>query len=67
MTFGANRGVTTDQGGVWLSPRAAEVVLGHPRRNEHAGDHDDAPVEDLNPRERDVLRPIARRGWRQGS
>lgn len=48
------------EGVAWLSPRAAEVVLGRLRRaeSEHASDVDRA--EALSPRELDVLRLIAR-------
>jgi DNA-binding NarL/FixJ family response regulator len=47
-------------GAAWLSPRAAEVVLGHLRRT--AGDFSQAqdPVEELSPRELEVLHLIAR-------
>jgi DNA-binding NarL/FixJ family response regulator len=48
------------QGAAWLSPRAAEVVLGHLRRNGSEHDSDDGPIEELSVRERDVLRLIAR-------
>ena len=48
------------QGSAWLSPRAAEVVLGRIREadSEHTPDHDF--VDQLSPRELDVLRLIAR-------
>jgi DNA-binding NarL/FixJ family response regulator len=48
------------QGAAWLSPRAAEVVLGHLRRNGGSGDPDHTPIEELSARELDVLRLIAR-------
>jgi two-component system, NarL family, response regulator LiaR len=47
------------QGAAWLSPRAAEVVLGHLRRNGSHHETDDSRIEDLSARERDVLRLIA--------
>ena len=50
-------------GSSWLSPRAAEVVLGR-LRNAQAASTDDGPdheaIEQLSPRELDVLRRIAR-------
>ncbi len=48
------------QGVAWLSPRAAEVVLGRVRRDELDHEPDAASLEELSPRERDVLRLIAR-------
>jgi DNA-binding NarL/FixJ family response regulator len=48
------------QGIAWLSPRAAEVVLGRIRRSEVEHPRDGVPVSDLSPRELDVLRLIAR-------
>jgi DNA-binding NarL/FixJ family response regulator len=48
------------QGAAWLSPRAAEVVLGHLRRNGGNGNHDGGPTHELSARELDVLRLIAR-------
>ena len=48
------------QGAAWLSPRAAEVVLGHVRRLELEPELDPAPLEELSSRELDVLRLIAR-------
>jgi DNA-binding NarL/FixJ family response regulator len=48
------------QGAAWLSPRAAEVVLGHVRRLELEPELDPTPLEELSSRELDVLRLIAR-------
>jgi DNA-binding NarL/FixJ family response regulator len=48
------------QGAAWLSPRAAEVVLGHLRRNGSEHEVEDSRIEDLSARELDVLRLIAR-------
>ena len=48
------------QGVAWLSPRAAEVVLGHVRRLELEPEPDPAPLQELSSRELDVLRLIAR-------
>jgi DNA-binding NarL/FixJ family response regulator len=47
-------------GVAWLSPRAAEVVLGRVRRD--GGDEGPGPglIDELSPREREVLRLIAR-------
>lgn len=47
------------RGSAWLSPRAAEVVLGSLRRASAGGESDLADVEKLSPRELDVLRLIA--------
>jgi DNA-binding NarL/FixJ family response regulator len=47
-------------GAAWLSPRAAEVVLGRVRRAEHAEHSDDGALEELSPRELEVLHLIAR-------
>jgi len=46
------------QGAAWLSPRAAEVVLGRMRGSEVKPDPE--PLEQLSPRELDVLRLVAR-------
>jgi DNA-binding NarL/FixJ family response regulator len=46
-------------GAAWLSPRAAEVVLGRVRRAEEDPSHDQA-LEDLSARELEVLQLIAR-------
>jgi two-component system, NarL family, response regulator LiaR len=48
------------QGAAWLSPRAAEVVLGRVRRDELEQEAEAAPPHDLSARELDVLRLIAR-------
>ena len=48
------------QGAAWLSPRAAEVVLGRVRREAIDQDPDSEHVKDLSARELDVLRLIAR-------
>ena len=48
------------QGAAWLSPRAAEVVLGRMRQDADARQTDLGPVGELSPREVDVLRLIAR-------
>jgi DNA-binding NarL/FixJ family response regulator len=48
------------QGAAWLSPRAADVVLGQLRRGEAAPGHDSAALSELSARELDVLRLIAR-------
>lgn len=48
------------RGSAWLSPRAAEVVLGSLRRTGTGGEPDLVGVEKLSPRELDVLRLIAR-------
>lgn len=47
-------------GAAWLSSRAAEVVLGSLRRAKQERPVDDGPIEDLSPRELDVLHLIAR-------
>ena len=47
-------------GAVWLSPRAAEVVLGRMRQAEAQPGLDLGPIGELSPRERDVLDLIAR-------
>lgn len=48
------------QGAAWLSPRAAEVVLGRVRRDDAEPEPDSAAIEELSSRELDVLRLIAR-------
>jgi DNA-binding NarL/FixJ family response regulator len=48
------------QGAAWLSPRAAEVVLGRVRRNELEQEAEPAPAHGLSARELDVLRLVAR-------
>jgi DNA-binding NarL/FixJ family response regulator len=48
------------QGAAWLSPRAAEVVLGRVRQADLKADSDLADAEALSPRELDVLALIAR-------
>jgi DNA-binding NarL/FixJ family response regulator len=49
------------RGAAWLSPRAAEVVLGRLRDNSGANSQTDpAALDQLSPRELDVLRLIAR-------
>jgi two-component system, NarL family, response regulator LiaR len=47
-------------GAAWLSSRAAEVVLGSLRRAKQERLPDDGPIEDLSPRELEVLHLIAR-------
>jgi DNA-binding NarL/FixJ family response regulator len=47
-------------GAAWLSPRAAEVILGRARRVEAFDEPDDGTPEELSSRELDVLRLIAR-------
>jgi DNA-binding NarL/FixJ family response regulator len=47
-------------GAAWLSPRAAEVVLGRLRSSEATPRSDGRLLERLSPRELDVLRLIAR-------
>ncbi len=49
------------QGVAWLSPRAAEVVLGRVRRNGLEPEPDPGPIEQLSARELEVLRLIAPR------
>ena len=48
------------QGAAWLSPLAAEVVLGRMRQDADTTQTDLGPVGELSPRELDVLRLIAR-------
>ncbi len=48
------------QGAAWLSPRAAEAVLGRVRGTGPDTGEGRTPAEDLTPRELDVLRLIAR-------
>ncbi len=48
------------RGASWLSPRAAEVVLGRLRRTEAEPEPDAGPAGQLSARELDVLRLIAR-------
>lgn len=47
------------QGGAWLAPHAAEVVLGRLRRAELRDESDRATVEELSARELEVLRLVA--------
>lgn len=47
-------------GSTWLSPRAADAVLGRMRRTDLEGDASPDTLEPLSARERDVLRLIAR-------
>ena len=47
------------QGVAWLSPRAAEVVLGRVRRNGREAQPDPGPIDQLSARELEVLRLIA--------
>jgi two-component system NarL family response regulator len=47
-------------GVAWLSPRAAEVVLGQVRRDGAAREHDGKMINELSSREVEVLRLIAR-------
>ena len=47
-------------GVAWLSPRAAEVVLGRVRRGGFDGPPDAGLIDELSAREREVLRLIAR-------
>jgi two-component system, NarL family, response regulator LiaR len=47
-------------GAAWLSSRAAEVVLGSLRRAKQQRPLDAGPIEDLSPRELEVLHLIAR-------
>jgi len=44
----------------WLSPRAAELVLGRVRRSEVEPGSNHGPLEPLSPRELEVLRLLAR-------
>lgn len=48
------------RGAAWLSPRAAELVLGRLRRAEIDPSSNHGPLEPLSPREVDVLRLLAR-------
>ena len=48
------------QGAAWLSPRAADVVLGRVRAQRAEDNHRDDALEQLSSRELDVLRLIAR-------
>jgi DNA-binding NarL/FixJ family response regulator len=48
------------QGAAWLAPRAAEVVLGQVRKVQAAGASEPDILDQLSPRELDVLRGIAR-------
>ena len=50
----------TARGAAWLSPHAAEVVLGQLRKSDRRAGADRAAVDHLTPREREVLRLIAR-------
>jgi two-component system NarL family response regulator len=50
---------TAAGGAAWLSPKAAEVVLGHIRSSQPQPQRDLSPIEQLSPREIDVLRLIA--------
>jgi two-component system, NarL family, response regulator LiaR len=47
-------------GSSWLSPRAAETVLGRLREAPTGADSPDGPSQQLSNRERDVLRLVAR-------
>jgi DNA-binding NarL/FixJ family response regulator len=47
-------------GVAWLSPRAAEVVLGRVRRDDVDQEPELGLIDELSPREREVLRLIAR-------
>jgi two-component system, NarL family, response regulator LiaR len=47
------------QGVAWLSPRAAEVVLGRVRRESRPRDDDPNLIDELSARELDVLRLVA--------
>jgi DNA-binding NarL/FixJ family response regulator len=47
-------------GAAWLSPRAAEVVLGRVRRSDPARATEQDALEELSPRELEVLQLIAR-------
>jgi DNA-binding NarL/FixJ family response regulator len=46
-------------GSAWLSPRAAEVVLGAMRRPEAKREPDPGLIDELSPRELDVLRLVS--------
>lgn len=46
-------------GSAWLSPRAAELVLGTLRQSDTSREPDPGLVDQLSPRELDVLRLIA--------
>lgn len=48
------------RGSAWLSPRAAEVVLGGLRRPPGSREPEPAEIDNISPRELDVLRLIAR-------
>ena len=48
------------RGVAWLSPRAAELVLGRVRRDELEPGSNHGPLEPLSPRELEVLRLLAR-------
>jgi DNA-binding NarL/FixJ family response regulator len=50
---------TAAGGAAWLSPKAAEVVLGHIRTSRPEPEQELSPVQQLSPRELDVLRLIA--------
>jgi DNA-binding NarL/FixJ family response regulator len=50
---------TAASGAAWLSPQAAEVVLGNIRRTPLKSETELAPVQHLSPRELDVLRLVA--------
>ena len=50
----------TARGVAWLSPRAAEIVLGPLRSSDAGAGPGRAAIRQLSPRERDVLRLIAR-------
>jgi DNA-binding NarL/FixJ family response regulator len=47
-------------GVAWLSPRAAEIVLGRVRRDGAEHEHDSEALDELSSRELEVLRLIAR-------
>jgi DNA-binding NarL/FixJ family response regulator len=50
---------TAASGAAWLSPKAAEIVLGNIRKAPPDQEAEMAPVHQLSPRELDVLRLIA--------
>jgi two-component system NarL family response regulator len=50
----------TARGAAWLSPCAAEVVLGQLHKSDSRAGAERAAIDHLTPRERDVLRLIAR-------